>query len=152
MTDIGRNDPCPCGSGKKYKRCCLEKETRVKSPPEKKLREKLMASLMEFIHKRPYKEELEEAFYLFWGEEIEELPEDIINDLVFEERAEVAFTEWLIHDYITFSGKTFLDLYLEKRGRDLSMEEIAHLKKIYGDLSWTLPDRRGVPGRGVCLS
>ena len=19
---IGRNDPCPCGSGKKYKRCC----------------------------------------------------------------------------------------------------------------------------------
>lgn len=21
---IGRNDPCPCGSGKKYKKCCLE--------------------------------------------------------------------------------------------------------------------------------
>jgi hypothetical protein len=20
---IGRNDPCPCGSGKKYKRCCM---------------------------------------------------------------------------------------------------------------------------------
>jgi hypothetical protein len=20
--DIGRNDPCPCGSGRKYKRCC----------------------------------------------------------------------------------------------------------------------------------
>ena len=24
-TDIGRNDPCPCGSGKKYKHCCLGK-------------------------------------------------------------------------------------------------------------------------------
>ncbi len=23
MPQIGRNDPCPCGSGKKYKRCCL---------------------------------------------------------------------------------------------------------------------------------
>lgn len=23
---IGRNDPCPCGSGLKYKRCCLEKD------------------------------------------------------------------------------------------------------------------------------
>jgi tetratricopeptide (TPR) repeat protein len=23
MSKIGRNDPCPCGSGKKYKRCCL---------------------------------------------------------------------------------------------------------------------------------
>ena len=22
---IGRNDPCPCGSGKKYKKCCLNK-------------------------------------------------------------------------------------------------------------------------------
>jgi tetratricopeptide (TPR) repeat protein len=25
MSKIGRNDPCPCGSGKKYKRCCLPK-------------------------------------------------------------------------------------------------------------------------------
>ena len=23
---VGRNDPCPCGSGKKYKRCCMNKE------------------------------------------------------------------------------------------------------------------------------
>jgi hypothetical protein len=23
MRHVGRNDPCPCGSGKKYKRCCL---------------------------------------------------------------------------------------------------------------------------------
>ena len=23
---IGRNDPCPCGSGKKYKHCCYEKD------------------------------------------------------------------------------------------------------------------------------
>jgi uncharacterized protein YecA (UPF0149 family) len=20
--DVGRNDPCPCGSGKKFKKCC----------------------------------------------------------------------------------------------------------------------------------
>ncbi len=24
-TKIGRNDPCPCGSGKKYKNCCMKK-------------------------------------------------------------------------------------------------------------------------------
>jgi preprotein translocase subunit SecA len=23
---VGRNDPCPCGSGQKYKKCCLPKE------------------------------------------------------------------------------------------------------------------------------
>ena len=22
VTKVGRNDPCPCGSGKKYKKCC----------------------------------------------------------------------------------------------------------------------------------
>jgi uncharacterized protein YecA (UPF0149 family) len=22
VPQAGRNDPCPCGSGKKYKRCC----------------------------------------------------------------------------------------------------------------------------------
>ena len=26
MANIGRNDPCRCGSGKKYKRCCLDKD------------------------------------------------------------------------------------------------------------------------------
>lgn len=25
MSKIGRNDPCPCGSGKKYKKCCIDK-------------------------------------------------------------------------------------------------------------------------------
>jgi len=23
---VGRNDPCPCGSGKKYKNCCMSKD------------------------------------------------------------------------------------------------------------------------------
>lgn len=23
--DVGRNDPCPCGSGRKFKKCCLDK-------------------------------------------------------------------------------------------------------------------------------
>ena len=22
---VGRNQPCPCGSGKKYKRCCIDR-------------------------------------------------------------------------------------------------------------------------------
>ncbi|WCK55215.1 SEC-C metal-binding domain-containing protein [Aneurinibacillus sp. Ricciae_BoGa-3] len=26
MIKVGKNDPCPCGSGKKYKRCCLEND------------------------------------------------------------------------------------------------------------------------------
>ena len=26
MTKVGRNQPCPCGSGKKYKQCCLQND------------------------------------------------------------------------------------------------------------------------------
>lgn len=33
---VGRNDPCPCGSGKKYKRCCQSKTGRLLTvgPPQ----------------------------------------------------------------------------------------------------------------------
>ncbi len=24
---VGRNDPCPCGSGKKFKNCCMKKQS-----------------------------------------------------------------------------------------------------------------------------
>jgi uncharacterized protein (DUF2267 family) len=30
---VGRNDPCPCGSGKKYKRCCSRKDQDADTPP-----------------------------------------------------------------------------------------------------------------------
>jgi tetratricopeptide (TPR) repeat protein len=29
MAKTGRNDPCPCGSGRKYKVCCLQKDEEV---------------------------------------------------------------------------------------------------------------------------
>ena len=37
---IGRNEPCPCGSGKKYKKCCLSKHEEIKkSIPADQLKE-----------------------------------------------------------------------------------------------------------------
>lgn len=32
MLKIGRNAPCPCGSGKKYKKCCLSRQDGKKQP------------------------------------------------------------------------------------------------------------------------
>ena len=34
MAKPGRNDPCPCGSGKKYKKCCLPNDERMKLADE----------------------------------------------------------------------------------------------------------------------
>jgi len=30
---VGRNDPCPCGSGKKYKNCCMKKDMGLVPDP-----------------------------------------------------------------------------------------------------------------------
>jgi hypothetical protein len=40
MTKIGRNSPCPCGSGKKYKRCCEQREAEMRKakPPSNRTR------------------------------------------------------------------------------------------------------------------
>lgn len=32
-SDISRNDPCPCGSGKKFKHCCLGKRRATPAEP-----------------------------------------------------------------------------------------------------------------------
>jgi len=28
QSKVGRNEPCPCGSGKKFKQCCLAKQSQ----------------------------------------------------------------------------------------------------------------------------
>jgi hypothetical protein len=41
MAKIGRNDPCPCGSGKKFKKCCYLKQKEsgnLTAPPQVSLR------------------------------------------------------------------------------------------------------------------
>ncbi len=49
MIKIGRNDPCPCGSGKKYKMCCLtdmiKKERILRSAAQVNTQEELVALL-----------------------------------------------------------------------------------------------------------
>ena len=59
MGKIGRNAPCPCGSGKKYKKCCLKKEEQEKSEQrklweeDKKTRSTLAREKEEFFEPGP---------------------------------------------------------------------------------------------------
>jgi hypothetical protein len=39
MSGPGRNDPCPCGSGKKYKKCCFQAELDLASTYTKQERD-----------------------------------------------------------------------------------------------------------------
>jgi len=51
VTKIGRNDPCPCGSGKKYKNCCLGKEAQE---GEKARADRLMEEIEEQLGDREF--------------------------------------------------------------------------------------------------
>jgi len=46
---IGRNDPCSCGSGKKYKKCCLNKTSIVDTTSDSNKKEKLSQQTIEGI-------------------------------------------------------------------------------------------------------
>jgi len=52
---VGRNDPCPCGSNKKYKRCCLSSQHSFEDSPWQRQRvasDNLTDDLMAFARKR----------------------------------------------------------------------------------------------------
>ncbi len=56
---VGRNDPCPCGSGKKYKQCCMNK-----SQPQSSLRKKITAKWLNAPSPQPaqYSDLMERTF------------------------------------------------------------------------------------------
>ncbi|HEY7291778.1 MAG TPA: SEC-C metal-binding domain-containing protein [Vicinamibacterales bacterium] len=51
----GRNDPCHCGSGRKYKHCCLEKDDRLVAAARAKAAEEASARAPETTDVAPPK-------------------------------------------------------------------------------------------------
>ena len=66
-TKIGRNDPCHCGSGKKYKRCCLEEDQEG----ERFVREATAAALAA--------EQAEEDEFYEWSARLDEESNAVID-------------------------------------------------------------------------
>ena len=63
MTDKpGRNDPCPCGSGKKYKQCCLANKGAKKKLTAKWLNAPKAPNLLERTFGSAVNIEPEETF------------------------------------------------------------------------------------------
>ena len=48
MGKVKRNAPCPCGSGKKYKKCCGSKEAAIPADIAAKEAKQIQESLMEY--------------------------------------------------------------------------------------------------------
>ena len=114
----GRNDPCPCGSGKKYKKCCLS-WTFAETGREESIREKLVQDLLK-LFKKSYQGKLDDARLIFWGDFV---PEKHLSDATVQ-LANINFWEWVVYDYLVDeeNDKTLIDLYMESNRR-LSPDE-----------------------------
>lgn len=126
MAKIGRNDPCPCGSGKKHKKCC----SLTDDPPAKQAARQSKSSAPHVCD--------------FCGEGIEDELNDRA-DLILHELLEgrVDEAEVLCHAFINdfpdeAEGLDLLSMSFEERGqRERALEllrqasHIAHAKPYY---------------------
>jgi tetratricopeptide (TPR) repeat protein len=119
---VGRNAPCPCGSGKKYKKCCMQKESARKTTavPVINLKEKsLIEKLISYSNKEKFKKDFLNAMSIYWRTEPVEplvLPEGALED-------KGNFVEWFINDYLLPSGKTIIEDFYSVMFNTLSVEE-----------------------------
>jgi hypothetical protein len=115
---LGRNEPCPCGSGQKYKRCCYEKD-RAESSRARDAHSAVDIALA-FLYDN-YPDEIDDAIdHGFLGgleedeyERLEGLSPEMLTEI------DVNIGEWLLTDAVLqFEGETVpaLDLVLGPDG------------------------------------
>ena len=129
---IGRNDPCPCGSGRKFKKCCLNKGGAVSQSYLLAERSSALARLMRFAARPKYKELHRAALGLFWGDWFSEKADRRLEEVMTSEPVEIAYNSWFAFDFDCGGGRTMLDFYLESEGSKLSSGELNYLQGLHG--------------------
>lgn len=118
---VGRNDPCLCGSGKKYKKCCLGKrEAAASSTPSTMVTEeenRLTARLISYAGRPRFDADYAGAYSLFFHRPLADLPQKTEKGPDFGQ-----FLDWFIHDYPLASGSTVIREF-RTEGRALSAGE-----------------------------
>ena len=109
MAKVGRNDPCPCGSGRKYKKCCLLKT--VSQPGFTSAdRDAALAMLDAFVANEMVEED--EAAYGVFYEDIEDRLEDI--DSKWVALSEAVYHMWFQLDEELADGSLVVDRFLSR--------------------------------------
>ncbi len=132
MTKPGRNDPCPCGSGKKYKKCCLVSVEDADSRHRRaaQVEANLIPRLLSHAFETFGEESLLEAREEFYDEECEEMP-------VTESSMNAIFMPWFLFNWTTFtigddggsmpSETTVVESFLRTHSDQLSPDELSLL-------------------------
>ncbi len=126
----GRNNPCPCGSGKKFKKCCLEKPRGPAVAFTRDERESALDRLARFSRRDEFTRERDTAEALFWADWIAgRAPDEVARALELEQSI-VAFEEWFVFDYSLDSGGTLVERFLERHARELRSGERRYLERM----------------------
>ncbi|MEO7270563.1 MAG: SEC-C metal-binding domain-containing protein [Vicinamibacterales bacterium] len=153
MAEIGRNDPCPCGSGRKYKKCCLasdEAAWRV-GERERQIRTTVVDRLLAFIDDPDFDEEHIEAGDDFWGGRLDELHPSDVKSILGQSESSIAYNSWFLFDCVLDDGRTAADRFRDEQGRDLDPDELAFLDRMRGSFLSLYEVERVDPGVGLSL-
>jgi hypothetical protein len=141
MGDIGRNEPCSCGSGKKYKKCCLLKEAPKEASPRQRLHDmdgRLLRDVARWAAGR-FGPEFDAAY--------DEFPHDIGADSLHFQ----LFVPWSCCHF-RVDGRAPIDWYLEERGRNLPFNDRAWLEAQRRARLGVWEVRAVQPGQGVSVT
>lgn len=121
MPKTGRNDPCPCDSGKKYKHCCLEKDRAAELAPAVRQRVALQAQKANQVAlRKDYQEELLASQATLQEAQALDTASNAVVDLVHAGRldeAEQAARELLVRYPDVHDGYDRLGMVHEARGQ-----------------------------------
>lgn len=121
MPKTGRNDPCPCGSGKKYKLCCLEMDRAAEFAPAIAQRVALQAQKAnKTAQRKDYQAELLETQTTLREAQALDAASNAVVDLVHAGRldeAEQAARELLVRYPEVHDGYDRLGMVHEARGQ-----------------------------------
>jgi hypothetical protein len=130
VSTVGRNDPCPCGSGKKYKRCCLAGDARAGGAFTAPERQSALEALFRFARRDEFGEAHAVASAAFWIDWMGTDRDDELREAVQLEESEIAYLEWFVFDFLLASGRTVADEFLARERRRLQTGEVRYLERM----------------------
>lgn len=133
IRNAGRNTPCPCGSGRKYKRCCWSKDVAAaasRGPYTPADRDRALARVMRFAARDEFAADEQLASSVFWIGPPPGVGDDAYDEMVTSEFGHAAYFPWFVFDFELESGRTPLDTFLDREGEGLSAGERAFLDRM----------------------